>query len=47
MPLSSVLGSDDRQEEALRAMGRLRLDDTDRAAVMGANAMRLLGMEET
>jgi len=40
-----VFGSDDRQEEALRAMGRLSLSETDRAAIMGGNAARLLGEE--
>jgi len=40
-----LFGSDDRQGEALTAMGRLELNDTDRAAVMGGNAARLLGME--
>lgn len=41
-----LFGSDDRQGEALTAMGRLRLDDTGRAAMMGGNAARLLAMEE-
>jgi predicted TIM-barrel fold metal-dependent hydrolase len=40
-----LFGSDDRQEDALPAMGRLRINDNDRAAVMGGNAARLLGME--
>ena len=41
-----LFGSDDRQEEALQAMDRLKLDDPDRAAVMGGNAAILLGLEE-
>jgi predicted TIM-barrel fold metal-dependent hydrolase len=41
-----VFGSDDRQAEALEAMSRLRLDDAERAAVMGGNAARLLGRED-
>jgi len=40
-----LFGSDDRQEEALRAMSRLCLSDADRAAVMGESAARLLGVE--
>jgi predicted TIM-barrel fold metal-dependent hydrolase len=40
-----LFGSDDRQEEALRAMGRLHFNDSGRAAVMGENAARLLGVE--
>jgi predicted TIM-barrel fold metal-dependent hydrolase len=40
-----LFGSDDRQEEALGAMGRLHLSDDDRAAVMGGNAARLLEVE--
>ncbi len=39
-----VFGSDDRQAEALEAMSRLHLSDGDRAAIMGGNAARLLGM---
>jgi predicted TIM-barrel fold metal-dependent hydrolase len=40
-----VFGSDDRQGEALHAMSRLPLTDSDRAAIMGGNAATLLGME--
>jgi uncharacterized protein len=40
-----VFGSDDRQEEALLAVGRLPLSENDRAAIMGGNAARLLGEE--
>jgi predicted TIM-barrel fold metal-dependent hydrolase len=40
-----VFGSDDRQAEALAAMDLLRLSDGERAAIMGGNAARLLGME--
>lgn len=41
-----LFGSDDRQAEALQGMSRLRLNDTDRAAIMAGNAARLLAMDQ-
>jgi predicted TIM-barrel fold metal-dependent hydrolase len=40
-----LFGSDDLQENALAVMSRVRLTDSERAAIMGGNAIKLLGLE--